>query len=186
MIRALLSALILLWAVDAHAIIVIGGTGAAPEAPPATCETQSADVSLTVNNASSTFYTSNERGQSWQAGATGVLYSVTFHKNTTGTDTLTIRIGTSADLSTSYMVQFTCSAPSAAGDFECVIAEGNRPSLTSGTTYHLLSRVTNGGWDLARDSAGGYADGTAYFDVNKNWIGTTAVSDLYFIATMCD
>lgn len=195
----LLAALMLLWSVDAHAIIIIGGTGAAPDPPPAdTCTTQSEDVSLTVNNATSTFYTTNtERGQSWKAGVTGKLYSVTLYRNAASGDDsgatsgLDLRIGTSTDMSTTYLVEFTCTVGSSnPGAKECVIPEADRPTLTSGTTYYLAMKIGNGyttPWNLARDSGNSYADGTSYYDTSENWIlATSYTSDLYLVTKMCD
>ena len=189
--RYFLSALMLLWAFDAQAIMFIGGSGAAGEPPAESCATQNADVSLTTNNASSTFYNSNaERGQSWKSGVTGKLYSITLHRNsTTGYGSaITIRVGTSANLST-YLVSYSCSIPNSIRDIECVVPSESRPDLTSGTTYYMGMEVTesyNGSWDIARDSLGGYADGTSYYDTTKDWnLSDTATSDLYMITKMC-
>ena len=186
----LILSILLLLATPAHAIIIIGGTGAAPDPPPGYCTTQSTDVSLTVNNATSIFYSDQDRGQSWESGVTGSLYSIQLRKNADLTAaTLTLRIGVSSNLSTTYLSEFTCTVPYAAGVFECVIPQDDRPSLTSGTTYYLLMRTSGGagdGWVINRDSTGGYANGTAYYDITKDWVGTVATSDLYFITRMCD
>lgn len=185
--RVIIALLALLLACPAHAIILVGfGEGGG------TCLTQSTDVSLTTNNASSTFtYSANDRGQSWKAGATGTLYSITLYRNdnTAYSSDLGIRIGNNKDLSATYTTAFTCHVRSDVGAVECVIPEADRPSLTAGSTYYMMMVVTQsyqGSWSIARDSAGGYADGTAYTDITKDYNGTAAVSDLYFVAKMCD
>jgi len=209
-VRRFLALLILLWAVDAQAAIIMnsgacrpdgGGydigsyqyyqyaTCATPDAPevPA-CSTQSTDVSLTVNNASSVFY-SDDRGQSWKAGVSGDLYSITLMKAADFTaNVLTIRIGVSSNLSATYMTEFTCNVPYASGAFECIIPEASRPTLAADTTYHFLAHRADigAGWSIGRDSGGSYADGTSYYDTTDDWVGVAAASDLYFITKMCD
>ena len=152
-----------------------------------TCATQSVDVSLTTNNTNSIFYSSDERGQSWTAGVSKTLYSLTFYRTDSGTGyTQTIRIGTSTNL-TSPLVEYTCSMRATAGSQECIIPEAGRPALTASTAYYVGIH-TGGQWSIARDSAGGYAGGTGYFDAtSSDWtLSTTSVSDLYFITKMCD
>jgi hypothetical protein len=184
---ALVLALLLALVTPAHAIIIIGGTGAPPDAPPATCETQSYDVEFTTTNTYSVFETGQERGQSWTAVATGSMYALWLKANdgVWSGATITIRIGTSSNLSASYLSEFTCVVPDAEGWFQCLAPDGGRPSLTASTTYYALFR-TSALWNINRDSAGGYANGTAYYDLNKDWIGTTSSSDLPFKIEICD
>ena len=184
---AILVLILMLLATPAHAVQMIGFGAAGGGA----CASQTPDVSRTTNNATSYFYSATERGQSWKAGVTGYLYSITLYKNATApATTFTIRIGTSTTL-TSYLVSYTCAISSDAGEKECVIPEASRPSLTSGTTYYMGMRTSNEadetGISIARDSGGGYADGTAYSDTLADWIvATTVSSDLYFVTKMCD
>ena len=186
--RILLVVALLLLAADAHAIIIIGGSGAAPE-PPAgdNCTSQAADVSITTDETSSIFYSATDRGQSWKAGVTRDLYSLSFRRyNDTleGAETLVIRIGTSSDLSSSYLIEYTCTVPNANGTFECVVPTP-RPSLTSGTTYYAIMQSTSN-WSIRRASSSVYADGSAFYDTTADYVGTAATTDLYFITKMCD
>jgi len=183
----------LLWAVDANAIIIIGGTGAPPSPPAGECTTQSTDVSLTSYNTYSVMYPDQERGQSWKAGAGAdgkKLYSLSFRRSdSTGYDsTLTIRIGTSSNLSSTYLTEYTCYTNTTDTVFECVIPQENRPTLTGGTTYHALFRIGTylNQFSISRDSSNPYADGTSYYDLSKYWDGTPATSDLYMVVKKCD
>jgi len=182
MIRFLLALMLL--ATPAHAVQMIGfGAGG-------TCATQSADVSLTVSNASSVFYT-DDRGQSWKAGVSGKLYSITLMKTADHTaNVLTIRVGESTNLSSTYLTEFTCNVPYSAGAFECIIPEASRPTLSADNTYVFLAHRgdVGAGWSIGRDSGGSYADGTSYYDTSDDWGETisAAASDLYFISKMCD
>lgn len=153
----------------------------------ASCATQSYDVQYTSYNTTSSVQTGDERGQSWLSGVSKTLYSISIYStNTTSGITFTFRVGTSADLSSSYLVEFTCDLPTVSGWKECVIPEGSRPALSASTTYHSLFKETYAGFLISRDSTGGYAGGTSYYDTNKNWIGTTSTSDLPFQIKVCD
>lgn len=182
--RLLLSILILAVAAslaDASGIIKRRNQAAAPD----TCTSQAADVSIKTDAAGSTFYYGQDRGQSWKAGATGYLHSVSFKRSAADSEeTTTWRIGTSNDLSTSYLTEFTCAIPNASTVFACVIPSGARPYLTSGTTYYIIG-TSSTSWAIRRSTSDVYADGTAFFDTTADYIGTAATTDLYFITTMC-
>lgn len=183
--RLLLAILILVVTVsiaDASGVIKRRNQAAAPD----TCTSQTADVSITTDATSSIFYSGTDRGQSWKAGATGELYSLSFRRyNDTleGAETLVIRIGTSSDLSTSYLVEYTCTVPNANGTFACVVPTP-RPSLTSGTTYYAIM-TSSSNWSIRRASTSVYADGSAFYDATADYTGTAVSTDLYFITTMC-
>lgn len=171
----------------AHAIIFIGGVGGGGGGGGGGCTTQSFDVQFTTSNTYSVHSSNQERGQSWVAGVSKSLYAVWLKANDgawSGAN-LTIRIGTSSNLSSSYLVQFTCVVPDAAGFFQCVIPASDRPSLTSSTTYYMIFR-TDANWNVSRDSAQGYANGTAYYDITLDWSGTSSANDLPFKTEMCD
>lgn len=189
--RALLAVVLLLFAVDSHAIIIIGGTGAAPDPPAATCETQSTDVDITSYATTGTSYGDQDRGQSWKSGVTKSLYSLTFRRfSDDGIATeITIRVGESANLSSTYLVEYTCTVPDETGDFECVIPEGSRPPLTADTTYYVTFRASGASsWPFGRSATGGtYADGTAYYDVTQDYnLTATANYDLRMKVKVCD
>ena len=188
---ALILFLMLIFASPANAIIVVGGTGEPPDPPPGeSCTTQSFDVQFTTSNTYSSVQTNEERGQSWKSGVTGTLYSFSMKRESITYDPsqITYRIGTSANVSSSYLVESTCTVPDAANYFECVIPEGSRPSLTSGTTYYFIWRIssTYGPFPLSRDSGQGYADGTAYYSATQDWIGNASSNDLPFKTKVCD
>lgn len=172
----------------AYAIIVVGTGGSGT--PGETCATQSYDVEFTTSNTYSSFQTSEERGQSWKAGVSGKLYSISFERtnNTNDASSIDIRIGSSTNLSSTYLVAFTCAISDPGGWKECVIPEADRPSLTASTTYYVLFRISSGYgvWPINRDSAQSYADGTAYYDQDKDWVGTASSNDLPFKTRMCD
>lgn len=182
---AFLFIILMLIATPAYAVQMIGfGEGGG------TCASQTPDVSLTTYNTYSLMYDNEERGQSWLAGASGVLYSLTFRRyDTSGTVApLTIRIGMSTNLAT-YISEFTCDIETTDVVKECVIPEGSRPTLSSGTTYHALIRLEGGygyNWPVSRNSTNPYADGNSYFDQTKDWVASPVSSDWYFITTMCD
>ena len=191
--RRLLIIFLLLLAGPSYAMQMIGfGAGA-------TCDTQSYDVQYATYNTSSVFDPTNQtRGQSWQSGATGTLYSITIrrHSYTYDASNITIRIGTGTNLSgtcslsNTCKVQYTCAISDSTGDKECVIPEGSRPTLTSGNTYYFLMMVSYGYsfFDISRDAAAGYANGTAYFESAEDWdvTGSTSSSDYPFKTRMCD
>jgi len=180
----LLLLLILLMPVPASAMQMIG-FGAS------SCASQSFDVQFTTKTDTVVSWDSDQRGQSWTSGATKSLYSFSIERGYAGTaSSITYRIGASSDLSSSYLVAGTCTVPSGAGFFECVIAEGSRPALTASTVYYLLYRTTSGygHWDTSMDSANGYAGGNAYWSTVLDWDGlvTDPAYDLTFKIKVCD
>jgi len=173
---------ILLLPIPADAIMLVGfGAGGG------SCTTQTYDVQYTTKDTYWTVYDTLERGQSWQSGVTGALYSFSLQRDTPGTSaTITYRIGTSSDLS-SYLVEGTCTIGAGAGWKECVITAGSRPSLTSSTTYYLL--FINGigqEWTVSTDNAAGYANGTSFWDDVLDWSGTVDSADITIKTRMCD
>jgi len=189
--RIILAVFLLLFALDAHAMIIIGGTGATSDPPAATCETQSTDVDITSYAGTATNYGDQDRGQSWKSGVTKSLYSITFRRfdDNYSATTITLRVGESANLSSTYLVQFSCTVPDGTGDFACVVPEGSRPALTSGTTYYVGFVNTGGSqWNLGRSAAStsSYADGQAFYDATADYNLTGTNYDLRMKVKVCD
>lgn len=159
------------------------------EAAPS-CATQSTDVEYTTYNTSSAFDVNDERGQSFTTVGGGVLYSISIHRTdmTGGTVDVTFRVDNGSSMEV-YLTEFTCGITAATNAFvECVIPEANRINLSATTTYYFLIQNTeNVIWNINRDSANGYAGGTAFYDATENWQGTaSAGSDLPFRIKVCD
>ena len=156
------------------------------------CTSQTYDVQNTGGTTQSNFYSTEQWGQSFTAGVTGSLYSVSFHRYTGGAGerTLTVRVGTSADLTSSYS-QTTCTVPETTQYFECVYASGNRPSLTASTVYYIgMQTSADGGvpWAIVEGNAT-YANGQEYYEVgSSDWdfTGSGQVWDINFKTRMCD
>jgi hypothetical protein len=189
--RIILAVFLLLFALDAHAMIIIGGTGATSDPPAATCETQSTDVDITSYAGTATNYGDQDRGQSWKSGVSKPLYSFTFRRfsDDGGATAIKLRMGESANLSSTYLVEYTCTIPDAVGDVECVVPSGSRPELTSGNTYYVGFVNTGGStWNVGRSAAStsSYADGQAFYDATADYNLTGTTYDLRMKVKVCD
>lgn len=161
------------------------------------CATQSVAIQQTsYNDRTNALYVDGYcHGQTITPASTITVYSIIVrcHTYNGGTPTLTLRIGTGADLAT-YIAQATAVC-SAVGEVEFIFDSGARPTLTASTEY-LFGVRSNGAFinlvELSDNSAGGYAAGyeVRSGEGTNDWAIIVAPGggtyDFYFKIKKCD
>lgn len=193
MLRAILI-IILLLPVRAFGMQMIGFGGAAGG-----CSTQTVDQSNNLYNNGYTIYSPSTIAQSFTAGDTGEVYSISIRgAGVTGGSggQLVARLGTTTDLSSSYLGQTT--ALNIIYDdvfywYEMIFPAGSRPSITATNVYYFTvvntaSNYENHIWVHFHDGYGEYSGGSF-------WEGTATehyvtynyeASDMRFSIKVCD
>lgn len=164
-----------------------------------TCATQTVDQSYNTMSTGYTLYGSGTLGQSITAGDTGEVYSISIRGtgNTGGSGgQLIARIGTTQDLSASYLGQTTALDiiyDDVTRWYEMIFPAGSRPTITSTNTYYFTVVNTAADYDDSiyvqyHQDAGAYGGGIMH------WGETTAhdmdydygASDVRFSVKVCD
>lgn len=169
----------------AGGVLMMGGGVAAV----ATCSSGTANVVQESQDGSGQLNEANSTSaQSFQVTSSGTLYSISLNFPTVTTAaTVTMRIGTSNNLSTTYLDQASV-AVSSTGAAEFVFP--NHPSLSTSTTYYFMFGYAGTVGDLwySRSLSDPYAFG------NKSYGYTTLfysdneqlTQDTYFTVKLCD
>lgn len=168
----------------AGGVLMMGGGVAAV----ATCSTGTANVTQTTEDGTGQANEADQTtGQSFQVTAAGTLHSVAINIPTVTTaGTLTMRVGTSSNLSSTYLDEASL-AISTTGLKEFVFP--NHPSLATSTTYYFTFGYAGALGDMlySRSTNDVYANGNKSFGYTTLFDSDNAqTSDMYFIVKLCD
>ena len=115
-------------------------------------------------------------GQSFKPTVTATLNSVEVHSLSTPTVSMTLRIGTSNNL-TSYTETITRSVTTGGEKQWVVFTSATNPMLTANTTYYIGVVSTDGNPETdIYDGASQYPDGSYYYGTGVDWNMSTNVS----------
>lgn len=161
-------------------VVTVGGGG-----DTFTVTTAAGDVTLaeqTVSTESRDVTTSSYVGQSFVPSQTKNLKNFQLYMTTGGSNiTYTCRIGTTVNLNTTYLEQFTLTETTSNNSW-AIISSSTNPSLSSGTTYYVHCRTDKtSGPQVGINTSDNYANGIRYY--GADWTmssGSSATSDLRF------
>jgi PKD repeat protein len=157
------------------------------------CQSQSADVSyVTSYKITPDIYGNIVQGQSFTPNTTGKIYSIkvtSYYIPNPSLATLMIRVGDTADLSTTYDTEEIVSLASYTSKDTIEVVFTKKPTITSGVTKYFM--IYNTGdfatrFMLYRNSNSGYANGTDYTSKTGLASVTAGSGDLSFEVMTCD
>lgn len=119
------------------------------------------DVEILTTAVTQSFYTDKGVGQSFQVGQAGTLTHIALNIGAAlSSGTMAIRVGTSDDLSSTYLAQSDSPTISTSGWASFTFTAG--PDLSLSTTYYFVARMmsgTNGDLKGYKSSSSAYANG---------------------------
>lgn len=154
------------------------------------CSSQTAGPQqLLADTVSKGVYGNNVVGQSFVAAGSGTvsLQRITVAINPLASVTATMRVGTTTDLSSSYLASTTAAVTTDA-DYDFVFSP--TVTLTGGNTYYYMvmnsSSSFNDRFTLDEKTSTPYPDGSAREGTSAWVVGDGLSTDQYFKIWMCD
>lgn len=158
------------------------------------CQSQTADVSyFSLAKFTPTIYSDTVHGQSFTPTRNGEIYSIkvtTYYIPDPSLANLTIRIGNTPDLSTTYDIEQTVNLASYTSGDTIEIIFTPKPTMTAGVTKYFMLYNAGGssttGVKLRKNSNSGYAGGTEYTSTTGLANVLAGAGDMSFEVMACD
>lgn len=126
-------------------------------------------------------------GQSFQVTSSGTLHSVDLEAySITTPGTYKVRVGSSTNMSSSYLAESDAISISATGTISFTFS--THPSLSTGTTYYLsVAAPGSGDVSFTRNASGTYSNGSYYYGTSSifNVSDNLSTFDLKFRVKKC-